>query len=211
MRSLRRLALLCALALCAALAAPAIAAPRPHRKPAARRHHRVKPKGRPARAGGCANAQIGATASNLSAMRGAVLCLVNQQRSSRGLPALGEDARLDRSAQSWTATMVSSGQFTHGADFAARISATGFDWSFAGENIATGYPTPQAVISGWMGSLGHCRNILDPNFTAIGIGMVAHPTGGFASGPATWTQDFALPMGHTAPSHNTAPQTGCPY
>ena len=208
MRPLRCLAVLCALALCAA---PTAAASSGHRTAARHRHHKPKPKGRPARAGGCANTGLTATAGNLAVMRAAVLCLVNQQRSSRGLPPLGEDGRLDRAAQGWTATMVSSGQFTHGADFAARISATGFDWSFAGENIATGFPTPQAVITGWMGSLGHCRNILDPGFSAIGIGMVARATGGYASGPATWTQDFALPMGHSAPSRNTGPQNGCPY
>ena len=211
MRALLCLAVLCAIALGAL---PAAAATRGHRTPARHRHHtklNPQPKGRAARAGSCANDGLTATAGNLAVIRAAVLCLVNQERSSRGLPALGEDGRLDRAAQGWTATMVSSGQFTHGADFAARISATGFDWSFAGENIATGFPTPEAVISGWMGSLGHCRNLFDPGFSAIGIGMVARPAGGDASGPATWTQDFALPMGHTAPSRNTGPQNGCPY
>ncbi len=144
-------------------------------------------------------------------MRAAVLCLVNQQRTTRGLPALVQDGRLERSAQGWAATMIATGQFTHGVNFAARISAAGFDWSFAGENIATGYPTPAAVVLGWMASTGHCRNILEPGFSAIGIGVVARPVGGYASGPATWTEDFALPMGKAAPSGNTGPQNGCPY
>ena len=41
--------------------------------------------------------------------------------------------------------------------------------------------------------------------------MVARPTRGYASAPATWTQDFALPMGNATPSGNTGPQSGCPY
>lgn len=164
-----------------------------------------------ARPAPCRGASARATSHNLRAMRAAVLCLVNRQRTSRGLPALHEDRRLDRSAQRWTAHMVASGQFTHGANFAGRITAVGFHWSWAGENIATGYPTPSAVVAGWMASTGHCRNILSPAFSAIGIGLVAKPVGGYASGPATWTQDFALPMGKAAPSHNAGPQSGCPY
>lgn len=179
-------------------------APR-HPNHKAGRHHRAH------KSSGCANTGTAAAPGELATMRAAVLCLVNQQRTSRGLPALSEDDRLDRSAEGWTQTMVSSHQFTHGSDFATRISAAGFDWSYAGENIATGFPTPAAVVKGWMASPGHCRNILDPGFSRIGIGEVPHAVGGFASGPATWTQDFALPMGAHAPSGNTGPQNGCPY
>ena len=158
----------------------------------------------------CAHASARATSHNLTAMRTAVLCLVNRQRRSRGLPALREDRRLDRSAQGWTAHMVATRQFTHGHDFAGRVSAVGLRWSAAGENIATGYPTPAAVLTGWMASTGHCRNILSPEFSAIGIGMVARPVGGVASGPATWTQDFGLRMGRSAPSRRRGPMNGCP-
>jgi uncharacterized protein YkwD len=168
------------------------------------RHHR-----RPVAS--CAKAKTPATTTNIAAMRAAVLCLVNAQRTSRGLPALREDPRLDRSAQGWSRSMVAGGVFSHGTDFAARITAAGFAWSAAGENIATGYPTPAAVVAGWMASLGHCRNILAPDYSAIGIGMVAKPVRGYASGPATWTEDFGLPMGHHAPSRNGAPAAGCPY
>jgi uncharacterized protein YkwD len=173
------------------------------------RHHRARSAA--AQRGACVGAAAAAAPGNLAAMRAAVLCLVNVERSSRGLPALGEDGRLDRSAQGWTATMVASGQFTHGSDFAARISAAGFDWSAAAENIATGFSTPAAVVAAWMGSPGHCRNILSPSYSAIGIGMVAGPVRGFAGGAATWTEDFALPMGRSAPSGNQGPASGCPY
>jgi uncharacterized protein YkwD len=159
----------------------------------------------------CANANTAATAHNLATMRAAVLCLVNRQRTSRGLPPLRENARLDRSAQGWTQRMVTFDEFTHGADFAARITAVGYDWSYAGENIATGYPTPRSVMNGWMASQGHCQNILDPGFSAIGIGVVPRAVRGWASGPATWTEDFGLPMGYPNPSNNHRPADGCPY
>ena len=56
-----------------------------------------------------------------------------------------------------------------------------------------------------------CRNILDPLYSDIGIGSVDAPVSGFASGPATWTQDFALPMGSSPPSSDQRPADGCPY
>jgi uncharacterized protein YkwD len=177
-------------------------------RPTARRHrtHRRHLAAEP-----CANASAPATTAPAAAERAAVVCLINQQRSSRGLPALLASALLDRSAQGWTAQMVATGDFTHGSDFAARISAVGFVWSSAGENIATGFPTPQDVVDAWMGSKGHCQNILDPSYADVGTGISPHPVGRLASGPSTWAQDFALPRGMPAPSGNWAPEQGCPY
>lgn len=144
-------------------------------------------------------------------MRSAVVCLIDRQRAAHRLPALHASALLDRSAQGWTNEMVSSGDFTHGSDFAARISAVGFDWSSAGENIASGFPTPRSVVRAWMGSTDHCRNILSPQYRDIGTGVSRHAVRGAATGPATWTQDFALPMGQRAPSGNWGPADRCPY
>ncbi len=181
---MRRAALAVAL-LCGALAAPAGGATR------------------------CPNADRRPGTISAAASRAAVLCLVNQQRTARHLPPLRADARLDRSAQSWTQHMVSAGVFTHGSDFAARISAAGFRWSEAGENIATGFPTPRAVVDGWMRSRGHCENILDPEFGDLGVGVVARGVGRYPS--ATWTEDFGLALGARPPSHDFAPAAGCPY
>jgi uncharacterized protein YkwD len=164
-----------------------------------------------ARSKGCANANRRATASNAAAMRTAVLCLVNRQRTSRHLPPLHSSARLNHSAQGWTRHMVAVGVFSHGANFAGRISAAGYHWSVAGENIATGYATPRAVVTGWMHSRGHCHNILDPRFRDLGVGVVARPVRPYGSGGATWTQDFALALGARAPSGNFRPAAGCPY
>jgi uncharacterized protein YkwD len=159
----------------------------------------------------CADANAPATHTSKQALRTAVVCLINRQRALHHLPSLGAQPRLDRSAQAWTNTMVATGQFTHGLNFAARISAAGFQWSSAGENIATGYRTPRQAVTAWMASTGHCENILNPSFANVGTGVIAHPVGHFARGPATWTQDFGLWMGHQAPSGDTGPASGCPY
>jgi uncharacterized protein YkwD len=136
------------------------------------------------------------------------VCEINLQRTAHGLPGLSESSALDSSAQGWSQTMVATQQFSHGADFAARITAAGYSWGAVGENIATGYATPHAVVAGWMASLGHCRNILSPTFRDVGIGEV--PTG-VDTGPATWTADFGLRLLASAPSSNSGPADGCPY
>jgi uncharacterized protein YkwD len=162
-------------------------------------------------AAACRHARTPATSASTATVRGAVLCLVNHERTSRGLPSLHASRRLDRSAQRWTDHMVATGQFSHGSDFGGRITATGFQWSTAGENIATGYPTPLSVVNAWMASTGHCQNILDPAFLDVGTGLSRHPVRHYSSGPSTWTQDFALPANRGAPSQNQRPAQGCPY
>lgn len=107
--------------------------------------------------------------------------------------------------------MVATGDFSHGADFAARISAAGFRWMAAGENIATGFQTPRAVVRGWMASTGHCENILNPTYRNVGTGISSRPVKGYATGAGTWTQDFALGMHDSPPSGNMSPMDGCPY
>lgn len=160
---------------------------------------------------GCPDAGASARSEPAGAIRAAVICLVNRERADRHLPPLRQARALDRSAQLWTQTMVQDDIFSQGANFAARISEAGVDWSAAGENIATGFQTPRQVVGGWMASTAHCRNILDPAFRLIGVGLDPHPVRGWANGAATWTQDFALPEGKRAPSEDWGPADGCPY
>lgn len=174
-----------------------------------RRHHKKKPSA--TIASPCAYATTPASKASTQAIDGAVVCLVNLQRSQHGLPALHEQSQLDASAQSWTDHMVSSGDFTHGTDFAARIAASGYAFQSAGEDIASGYRTPLGVVNAWMASTGHCQNILAPIFNDIGAGADPHPVAGVASGGATWTLDFGLALLALAPSNNWGPADGCPY
>lgn len=161
-------------------------------------------------ASGCAHANSTVFNASGRQLRRAVDCLVNQQRTGRGLPRLKVNGRLNRSAQNWTNVMVYDGEFTHGANFSARITAAGYDWSTAGENIATGFATPASVVSGWMGDVGHCRNILTPTFAAVGTGVSRLGVRGYTN-RGTWTQDFGLWMGSRPPSSNWGPADGCPY
>jgi uncharacterized protein YkwD len=162
----------------------------------ARAHHR-----------GCSGAGTRASAMPLASTRAALLCLVNRERARFHLPRLREDGNLDRSAEHWAAAMFSSRDFAHSSGSStpgARARAAGFDWQVVGENIAFGYQTPSQVLHAWMSSPGHCSNILDPNYSMLGTGVAGR-------GRPMWAQDFALPHGRHAPSHNWGPASACPH
>lgn len=159
----------------------------------------------------CPGANTAVGHASPAELRSAVVCLINRQRATHHLPALHASPLLDRSAQNWTNTMVTTHQFTHGANFASRITAVGFVWRAAGENIATGFATPRSVVRAWMASTGHCENILSPTYRNVGTGVSRRVVQGFATGAGTWTQDFALGINESPPSHNFGPANGCPY
>ncbi|MNH43142.1 Cysteine-rich secretory protein family protein [compost metagenome] len=60
---------------------------------------------------------------------------------------------------------------TYGSPF-DMMRSFGVKYSYAGENIASGQRTPQEVMTAWMNSAGHRANILNGNFTKIGVGYV---------------------------------------
>ena len=159
--------------------------------------------------GGCPGASRPVTSADHSAAERAVVCLINRERTERGLPRLTVSVKLDRSAQRWTDAMVDTGRFSHGTAFMDRISAVGVDWATVGENIATGYPTPEAVVRAWMHSPGHCANILSPAYREVGTGMADRAIPGASNVGGTWTQDFARLTGQPAPSADTRPAEAC--
>jgi uncharacterized protein YkwD len=158
---------------------------------------------------GCPDAQVTIMNASPDQMRAAVLCLVNLERTERHLPQLVASDKLDRSAQDWTDSMVGSDDFSHGSAFMNRITATGFDWTTVGENIATGYETPAAVVKAWMRSPGHCANILDPAYREVGTGELARRISHVSTLVGTWTQDFGRLMDQPALSGNYGPADAC--
>ncbi len=165
----------------------------------------------PRRPVGCPHSQTPIAAAQRAEMRRSVLCLVNRQRRQRGLPGLRASGRLDHSAQGWTNTMVEHRAFSHGASFSARISAAGFDWSDVGENIASGFRSPQSVVRAWMRSTGHCQNILNPMFREMGTGVAGASAMGGDGRRGTWTIDLGLGISQRQASRNWTPAERCPY
>jgi uncharacterized YkwD family protein/spore coat assembly protein SafA len=105
-----------------------------------------------------------------------VVTLVNQERAKAGLPALKSDWELARVAKFKSQDMKSNGYFNHnsptyGSPF-TMMKSFGINYRSAGENIAKGQTSAQAVMNAWMNSSGHRANILNKNFTHIGVGYV---------------------------------------
>lgn len=155
----------------------------------------------------CSGESLTYSAANEAAMSDAVTCLLNAERTSRGLPALARDIKLDTAARNHSADMANNNYFDHnsqdGTTFSQRITNAGYTWVSAGENIAAGQRTPRAVMSAWMGSEGHCQNILSGSWADLGVGVASGGSYGIY-----WTHDFARRSGGP-PSSGAA--TGCPY
>jgi len=106
-----------------------------------------------------------------------VVRLVNEQRVKNGLKSLTSNWELARVARYKSQDMVDNRYFSHtspvyGSPF-QMIRNFGLSFRTAGENIAYGQRTPQAVVNAWMNSSGHRANILNPSYTQIGVGYVA--------------------------------------
>lgn len=136
----------------------------------------------PATSTGGTGSTGGASSSGTGDMA-AVLSLVNAQRTAASCPALRADDNLARAATLHAQDMVDQGYFSHtsldGRTFGDRVTAQGYARP-GGENIAAGQQTAQAVVDAWMASEGHRANILNCDFTAMGIGRVGN----------TWVQVF---------------------
>lgn len=130
--------------------------------------------------------QIPTVDSNITAFEQEVIRLVNEIRVQNGLKSLSYNWELGRVARIKSQDMKDNRYFAHnspvyGTPF-QMIRNFGISFRSAGENIARGYTTPQAVVNGWMNSSGHRANILNANYTHIGVGYV--------SGGNYWTQMF---------------------
>lgn len=114
---------------------------------------------------------------------GEVLALVNAERAKNGLSPLTLDTELTSNANIRAKEIVE--QFSHTRPNGESCdTAVTVNWSYIGENIAMGYPTPEAVMNGWMNSDGHRKNILNGDFTKIGIGVCS------SGGAMYWVQLF---------------------
>jgi len=129
---------------------------------------------------------IPTTDSSVLSYEKEVVRLVNEIRVKNGLRSLEYDWQLSRVARIKSQDMKDNRYFSHtsptyGSPF-QMMKSFGITYRSAGENIAKGYKTPQAVVDGWMNSPGHRANILNSSFTHIGVGYVE--SGSY------WTQMF---------------------
>jgi uncharacterized protein YkwD len=156
---------------------------------------------------------------NLPAIGQATLCLVNEQRTARGLQALRVNARLGNASIGYSQRMVAQAFFAHeapdGTNLVKRLTSAGYlnggdDW-VVGENIGWGQgplATPRSMVTAWMNSGGHRRNILARDYSEIGLGL-ALGTPANSTWGATYTTDFGHKPPNNANRRRAVARTAC--
>lgn len=136
-----------------------------------------------------------------------LLELHNFYRTKIGMFPLVEDTRLRSAAQAHAAWMAANDIMSHieqagtplfvADTFVSRINKYGYSPSACGENIAAGQRTTQQVMTAWMNSAGHKRNILSPSYKSAGFGSAKGVRGQMywcAVFGSTMTRNFVNPV-----------------
>jgi uncharacterized protein YkwD len=131
------------------------------------------------------------------------MTLINQARAasrtcgSTVYPAaapLTWNGKLFDASAGHSSDMAAQNYFSHtsmdGRTFDQRVTAAGYNWSNIGENIAAGQSTASSVMSAWMGSPGHCSNIMNSRFTEVGVACVNNSSSTYHT---YWTMDLGRP------------------
>lgn len=104
-----------------------------------------------------------------------LLSATNDQRSANGKSSLSINSRLSAAAQAKANDMAARNYWSHntpeGSPPWVFIDAQGYGYKKAGENLAYGFSTSSATITGWMNSASHRANMLDGSYTEVGFGF----------------------------------------
>lgn len=132
-----------------------------------------------------------------------MLALVNQARASvrqcgneifQATQPLQWHCDLEKAAIEHSEDMTRNNFFSHqgsdGLSVANRVEATGYPWRAVGENIAAGYSSVKSAVQGWLESPGHCKNIMNPDYSEFGSAVMYTQQSDFTS---YWTQVFGDP------------------
>ncbi|HEU0069735.1 MAG TPA: CAP domain-containing protein [Alphaproteobacteria bacterium] len=136
-----------------------------------------------------------------------MLAAVNAARAAQSLKPLTRDGRLDAAACRQAKDLGRHELFdveslshrgSDGSDLGQRLREAGYVFRTAAENLAAGIADPAKVVSLWMASDGHRRNILTADFREAGMAQVRSTLtpGGSRGGPQdVWVLVLAAPLG----------------
>jgi uncharacterized protein YkwD len=132
-----------------------------------------------------------------------VLALANEARAHArrcggqafgAAPPVSWSPGLERAAAGHAQDMAAHAFLDHrgrdGSTPAQRITRAGYRWRAVGENVASGQVTPQEVVEDWLRSPGHCANLMNPDFTEMGV---AYEVNMDAKAVVFWAQEFGRP------------------
>jgi len=122
----------------------------------------------------------------------AIVDLTNAERKAAKLPALTANPQLMAAARSHALNMAKQEKLSHKLDDkepADRVKDAGYDFGYVGENIAWNQDTPKEVLADWMKSKPHKENILNAEYTEIGVAVEKNK-----KGERYWVQVFGKPL-----------------
>ncbi len=147
----------------------------------------------------------------MSQMEKEIIDATNEKRREHGIETLSADPMLMTAARQHSQNMARQQTLSHtldGKSVEARVKGLDYKYLAIGENVSFNQPDAQSVVEGWMKSPGHRANILNANYTQIGVGVTADD-----QGRQYFTQVFGRPQsaGATAKASFTiSNQTNAP-
>lgn len=126
----------------------------------------------------------------------AFVARINSIRASKGVGPLAVYGELTGIARSWSDQMAANGAISHNPSYSSQVSA---DWTKLGENVGVGY-TVDDLMNAFVNSPAHYRNIVDPAFNYIGVGVSYGSDGRMYT-----THDFMAMGAPSEPAPDPAP------
>ena len=131
----------------------------------------------------------------------------NQQRALAGVGPLKLNTKLDSAAQAKATDMFANQYWAHtspsGKDPWSFILAAGYNYLFAGENLARDFADSKSVVSAWMASASHRENLLNPRYQDVGFAVVNGKYGGYET--TLVVQEFGTPASGQATVEEASP------
>jgi uncharacterized protein YkwD len=150
---------------------------------------------------------LAVSASAVEITTEAVVAEMNIHRAAAGLPPLRHDDRLLRAAESRMRDMEELAYWGHIAPDGRSpfdvIRPNGYEYRYAGENLAAGFETAEVLVQSWMESKGHRANILSPLYQDCGVSIIDGATTGRGTGRSVVVL-FARPISPSSPDPRPA-------
>jgi len=113
--------------------------------------------------------------ADISAQR--IIVLTNEVRQQYNLPLVKEDLLLNKAAEEKAQDMFKNKYFSHYSPAGTSpwywIDKSGYDYYYAGENLAMNFLDTEEVIKGWLNSPSHRENLLNKDYKDMGIAVVS--------------------------------------
>ena len=105
-----------------------------------------------------------------------IIALTNDIRQQYGLSPLKENPLLDAAAKQKAEDMFQNNYFSHFSPTGVSpwywINKSGYNYHYAGENLAMNFIDSEEVVRAWLNSPGHRENLLNNNYQDIGIAVL---------------------------------------